>query len=503
MPTLSQLTDRNAVLAAIDEYDKLGQDEFLRRHRFGPAREYLIHHEGKTYDSKAIAAVAVRNQSGEILTVSSFSGGERTVAKKLRSLGFTVERDLSSTGSKAASDHTVKQIDADLIQRALATSDFADRALSYVLDPQFQREEVEYKRRLGASIRLAQDALAIGDPMWSRSLREAVSGPDDNITGWRLHEPFLAWCESDSDVAGHALRLLWDETRELRVRIEGFGMMLSGAGITQAGAQLTLASVLLMGVDPSEYPPVKTRVLERTLANLRLLAATRQMPAAERYELFGRILDELIAYSSTTPRPLKNRLEAQGAVWCASGGWKDPPQDLDRDVGADDPDARAQADIDAAAEELNLLDPTEKSATIQARRGQGRYRRGLLKLWINCAVTNCSPEGLLRASHLRPWKASSNVDRLNPYNGLLLTPNIDAALDRLLIAFREDGAILLSKSLRADDLKALGLKSDMRLRIVRPEHQPFLTYHRDMFLRRESALATGKVPAGDELDDDD
>jgi hypothetical protein len=49
---------REAILAAIAEYDRLGQDEFLSRHGFDRARSYLLIHDGKAYDSKAIVGVA-------------------------------------------------------------------------------------------------------------------------------------------------------------------------------------------------------------------------------------------------------------------------------------------------------------------------------------------------------------------------------------------------------------------------------------------------------------
>ena len=49
---------REAVLAAIVEYDRLGQDEFLARYGFAQARAYLLVHDGKAYDSKAIVGAA-------------------------------------------------------------------------------------------------------------------------------------------------------------------------------------------------------------------------------------------------------------------------------------------------------------------------------------------------------------------------------------------------------------------------------------------------------------
>jgi hypothetical protein len=89
---LSDLTSRDAVLAAIREFDAIGQDEFLSKYGFGKARQYVLELEGKLYDSKAIVGAAHGYQFPDIgpLKASTFSGGEATVRTKLRSLGFRV-----------------------------------------------------------------------------------------------------------------------------------------------------------------------------------------------------------------------------------------------------------------------------------------------------------------------------------------------------------------------------------------------------------------------------
>jgi 5-methylcytosine-specific restriction protein A len=90
---------REHVLAAIAEYDRLGQEAFLAQHGYGEARDYVLVHEGKTYDSKAIVGVAHGIASGSApLAASEFSGGEATVGRLLRGLGFVlrVGRDLSA-----------------------------------------------------------------------------------------------------------------------------------------------------------------------------------------------------------------------------------------------------------------------------------------------------------------------------------------------------------------------------------------------------------------------
>lgn len=90
--SLGLLTRPEAVHAAMDEYDALGREAFLKKYGYSPARTYFVAREGKLYDSKAIVGVAVgkeRTDRGP-LRWDEFSGGEATVRAKLEGLGFTV-----------------------------------------------------------------------------------------------------------------------------------------------------------------------------------------------------------------------------------------------------------------------------------------------------------------------------------------------------------------------------------------------------------------------------
>ncbi len=83
---------REALLAAVAEYDELGQDQFLAKYGFDRARLYVLVHDGKPYDSKAIAGAAHGFLPGQKpLTARQFSGGEATVGRLLRNRGFTVQ----------------------------------------------------------------------------------------------------------------------------------------------------------------------------------------------------------------------------------------------------------------------------------------------------------------------------------------------------------------------------------------------------------------------------
>ena len=91
--------------AALREFDSIGRDEFLRRHGFGPARRYFLIRKGRQYDSKAIISVAHGYQFPDLgpLSANGFSGGEQTVASRLRSLGFEIlETGRAAGGQKWA-----------------------------------------------------------------------------------------------------------------------------------------------------------------------------------------------------------------------------------------------------------------------------------------------------------------------------------------------------------------------------------------------------------------
>lgn len=90
MPNFKDLSDPKAVLKAIAEYDRLGQDDFLKQYGFGKARNFILLHAGRRYDSKAIVGAAYWHQFGKPLKPTDFSGGLATVVPLLGGLGFKV-----------------------------------------------------------------------------------------------------------------------------------------------------------------------------------------------------------------------------------------------------------------------------------------------------------------------------------------------------------------------------------------------------------------------------
>ncbi|MFD7222940.1 HNH endonuclease signature motif containing protein [Streptomyces sp. NPDC059892] len=79
------------IIKAIEECDRLGRETFLRTHGFKRARRYLLSHNGRLYDSKAIIGVAHAYLLGQgPLEARAFSGGADHAVALLRKLGFAI-----------------------------------------------------------------------------------------------------------------------------------------------------------------------------------------------------------------------------------------------------------------------------------------------------------------------------------------------------------------------------------------------------------------------------
>jgi predicted restriction endonuclease len=143
-------------------------------------------------------------------------------------------------------------------------------------------------------------------------------------------------------------------------------------------------------------------------------------------------------------------------------------------------DATVQHDI-VIIEQDESLEITQKAMLVQARRGQGKFRERLIQQWHSCAVTGYGNIAMLLASHIKPWAQSDNAERLDPYNGLLLVPNLDKAFDLNYVTFSERGKIMISEML--GDYEALGINTKMIVPL-HERHQDYMAYHREVFLQK-------------------
>lgn len=123
-----------------------------------------------------------------------------------------------------------------------------------------------------------------------------------------------------------------------------------------------------------------------------------------------------------------------------------------------------------------------KEVTAKARVGQGKFRQDVMALWNEkCAVTGLDIKMLLTASHILPWQLSNPHQKVDKFNGLALSPNIDKLFDKGFISFDDKGKILIKGSLSAETLEAVGVNKHMTIKNLTKEHLAYLKEHREIF----------------------
>ncbi len=156
------------------------------------------------------------------------------------------------------------------------------------------------------------------------------------------------------------------------------------------------------------------------------------------------------------------------------------------------PEQLLTAHAENALMEANLVDyapghnETERAYIRNARIGQGQFRKALLDAYQStCPILGISNPDLLMASHIKPWNACTNQERLDPNNGILLSPLIDKLFDRGLITFEDDGAIRQSPCLSPTDRIKCLLDDVSRFKLS-PKSAHYMEFHR-VFVYRHAA----------------
>lgn len=123
--------------------------------------------------------------------------------------------------------------------------------------------------------------------------------------------------------------------------------------------------------------------------------------------------------------------------------------------------------------------PTERKGLITSRVGQGAYRKSILHRWsYRCAATGFRDIRVLIASHIQPWRKSSDDERLDVDNGILLSPDYDALFDKHLISFENSGKIVVSEKFVKGDLLTLGITGNERVQGLSEGNKTYLEKHR-------------------------
>jgi len=131
----------------------------------------------------------------------------------------------------------------------------------------------------------------------------------------------------------------------------------------------------------------------------------------------------------------------------------------------------------------------EKLQLIKARTGQGLFRDNVLQIEKHCRVTGLSDTRFLVAGHIKPWRHSSNEEKVDGNNGLMLSPHIDRLFDQGWISFSDFGEVIIAEESIKKILEQWGLKLGNVGKFSKPQCT-FLDYHRTNIFRKNKPIIT-------------
>ncbi len=142
-------------------------------------------------------------------------------------------------------------------------------------------------------------------------------------------------------------------------------------------------------------------------------------------------------------------------------------------------DEESDYEINLEIQARKLEGDLERIQISKSRRGQGIFKANVRLIENHCRLTGVSNIKHLRASHIKPWSVSSNKEKLDGYNGLLLSPHVDHLFDRGFISFKNSGELMISKELNPRVLDQWSIQSSKNVGEFRSEQREYLEYHRE------------------------
>jgi hypothetical protein len=335
--------------------------------------------------------------------------------------------------------------------------------VSFNANPYTEHEE-GYKYELHANARRKLDLETwrlkqIGTGVIARSVISAIELPANNLVEWRpkygeSRRPHQDIHKALEDPA--ALEKIEQLLYALYIHDSDPSSFEDSTRLF--GRKYPLLAYLFFLKDRSRYLPIAPEYFDHSFNMLGVNFRTSMQCSWDNYVDFIRLVTEARELLAERVPSEVSLLDAHSFLWMLSKQMK--------------------GDDSASTIDYATLPPRDREAVIQARIGQGRYRRELIAFWERCAVTGCAEHALLRASHIKPWTTCDAFEARDPFNGLLLVPSLDAAFDAGYISFENSGEIMISSRFQDPDAVILGIDSQLRMSRVDDRHRPYLEYHR-------------------------
>jgi hypothetical protein len=159
-------------------------------------------------------------------------------------------------------------------------------------------------------------------------------------------------------------------------------------------------------------------------------------------------------------------------------------EDCEARIGMELEGKLAEKAIEERLWQRSDIAPRERQELISARVGQGIFRERVEQTETACRVTGILDRRYLRATHIKPWKDADDREKLDGFNGLLLSPHMHHLFARGHISFTDDGTLLISRHLNPYVRTAWGLERPVAPHAFTPQQRGYLHHHRQQVFEK-------------------
>jgi putative restriction endonuclease len=142
---------------------------------------------------------------------------------------------------------------------------------------------------------------------------------------------------------------------------------------------------------------------------------------------------------------------------------------------------------EAAIQQRTDIATTQKSDLLKARYGQGVFRSNVELNEHSCRISGVLDRRHLLARHIKSWCECDDVEKLDGFNGLLMSPHIAHLFERGYISFSDEGELLVSQGLNAVVLDNWHIPLPLNVGEFCPEQCYYLSWHRTEVFEQHGA----------------
>lgn len=187
--------------------------------------------------------------------------------------------------------------------------------------PFFDQNERDFKLTVAERVRAAVAASKEGRDFLP--LLKRAFGSGNNLTDFRAHAHFLDWAASNPELCHQALDTLGGEDLSVEDKVDGFLTPIPREVLGGTGTRLSIASFLLMGLDPQTYVMFRSTAFETAECVLGWPQAPEELSEGQVYAHHLDFAHHVFERLRAADVAVRDILDVQGLIWILTK-WEEP-----------------------------------------------------------------------------------------------------------------------------------------------------------------------------------